>query len=145
MKTSIKLFLLALTTISLASCSKSNDDNPSNSSTNKTDQVTGNWTVTYYYDSGKDETSDYNGYSFAFNSGDVLQAVNGSSTYTGTWRIGDNSSDDDSSSNKLVISITGNKYMDDLQDDWLIVKITDTEIWLQDDNPASAEELRFGR
>jgi hypothetical protein len=27
----------------------------------------------------------------------------------------------------------------------LIVKITDTGIWLQDDNPASAEELRFGR
>ncbi len=145
MKTTIKLFFIALT-ISLASCSKSTDDNPSTpSSTDKTDQVSGNWTVTYYFDSGKDETHDFNGYSFDFASNGVLTATNGSSTYTGTWRIGDSSSDDDSSSNKLVIFITGNKYMDDLQDDWLIVKISDTEIRLQDDNLSSAEELHFGR
>jgi hypothetical protein len=144
MKTTAKLFLLALT-ISLASCSKSNDDNPSNSSANKTDQVKGNWSVTYYFDSGKDETSDYSGYTFDFASSGVLTAMNGQSSYSGTWRIGDSSSDDDSSSNKLVISITGNKYMDDLQDDWLIVKITDSEIRLMDDNISSAEELRFGR
>jgi len=143
MKTTAKLFLLALT-ISLVSCSKSNDDNPSNNNNNN-NQVAGTWTVTYYFDSGKDETSDYNGYSFDFASNGVLTSTHSSGSFTGTWRIGDNSSDDDSSSNKLVINITGNKYMDDLQDDWLIVKITDTEIWLQDDNPASAEELRFGK
>ncbi len=143
MKTTIKLFLIALT-IGLASCSKSNDDNPSNNN-NNSNQVTGNWTVTYYFDSGKDETSDYNGYTFDFASSGVLTALNGQSTFTGTWRIGDRSSDDDSSSNKLVITITGNKYMDDLQDDWLIVSISDNEIRLMDDNISSAEELRFGR
>lgn len=142
MKTTAKLFILALT-LSLVSCSKSNDTNPS--STNKTDQVSGNWTVTYYLDSGKDETSDFSGYSFAFNSGEVLQATSSSNTFTGTWRIGDSSSNDDSSSNKLVIMIAGNKAMDDLQDDWLIIKLTDTEIWLKDDNASSNEELHFGR
>jgi len=144
MKTTARLFLLALT-ISLASCSKSNDDNPAGNSTSKTDQVSGNWTVTYYLDSGKDETSDFSGYSFAFSSGDLLQATSSVNNFTGTWRIGDNSSDDDSSSNKLVIMISGNKAMDDLQDDWLILKITDTEIWLRDDNVSSNEELHFGR
>jgi hypothetical protein len=144
MKTTAKLFLLALT-ISLASCSKSNDDTNVNNNTDKTDQVTGNWTVTYYFDSGKDETSDYNGYNFSFNANDVIEAVNGGSTFTGTWRIGDSSSNDDSSSNKLVINIAGNKAMEDLSDDWLIVKLTDTEIWLQDDNLSSGEELRFGK
>jgi hypothetical protein len=144
MKTTAKLFLLALT-ISLASCSKSNDDSNLNNNTDKTGQVTGNWTVTYYFDSGKDETSDFNGYNFSFNANAVMEAVNGSSTYTGTWRIGDSSSDDGSSSNKLVIAITGNKAMEDLSDDWLIVKLTETEIWLQDDNLSSGEELRFGR
>lgn len=143
MKTTIKLFLIALT-IGLASCSKSNDDNPSNNN-NNSNQVTGNWTVTYYFDSGKDETSDYNGYTFDFASSGVLTAMNSQSTFTGTWRISDRSSDDDSSSNKLVIAITGNKYMDDLQDDWLIVSISDNEIRLMDDNISSAEELRFGR
>ena len=145
----MKLFLLALT-ISLASCSKSNDDNPSNNNNNSNNnntngQVTGSWEVIYYFDSGKDETGDYSGYSFNFASNGVLTAVNGSSTYTGAWRIGDSSSDDDSSSNKLVITITGNKAMDDLQDDWLIDSISDSEIRLRDDNPESAEELRFGR
>jgi len=144
MKTTAKLFLLALT-FSLASCSKSNDNNPGTTNNTQTDQVSGNWTVTYYLDSGKDETSDYNGYNFDFKAGDVLQAANGSNTFTGSWRIGDRSSDDDNSSSKLVIMITGNKAMDDLQDDWLIVKITDTEIWLKDDNTSSNEELRFGR
>ncbi len=147
MKTSIKLFLLALT-ISLASCSKSNDDNPSNNnnnSNNTTEQVSGEWKVTYYFDSGKDETHNYSGYTFTFNTGGQMQAVNGSGTYNGTWQLGDRSSDYDSASNKFVINITGNKQMDDLQDDWLIVKITNTEIWLQDDNITSGEELRFGR
>jgi hypothetical protein len=144
MNTIAKLFLITMT-ISLVSCSKSNDDNPSSNSNNKTGQVSGNWTVTYYLDSGKDETSDYSGYSFSFNSGDVLQALNGSNTFTGTWTIGNSSSDDDSSSNKLVINITGNKEMDHLQDDWLIVKLTDTEIWLRDDNLNSGEELHFGK
>jgi len=144
MKTSIKLFLIALT-LSVASCSKSTDDNPSSTSTDKSEQLTGNWTVTYYFDSGKDETHDYNGYSFEFAADGSLKAVKGSSTYNGSWRIGDSSSDDDSSSNKLVITITGNKYMDDLQDDWLIEKINSNEIWLKDDNLSSAEELRFGR
>jgi hypothetical protein len=141
MKTTAKLYILALT-ISLASCSKSNDDNPSN--TNNTGQVTGNWKVTYYFDSGKDETSDYNGYTFNFNTGNILEAVTGSATYTGTWTLGE-PGDDDNSSNKFVITITGNKAMDDLTDDWKILKMTDTEIWLQDDNLTSAEELRFGK
>jgi len=47
MKTTAKLFLLALT-FSLASCSKSNDDNPGTSNNTQTDQVSGNWTVTYF-------------------------------------------------------------------------------------------------
>jgi hypothetical protein len=144
MKTITTLFLLALT-VSLVSCSKSNDVNPSSSSTNKTEQVSGNWTVTYYFDSGKDETSDYSGYSFAFNPDGSLQAMLGSSTFTGTWRIGDSSSSDDSSSNRLVISISGNKEMDHLQDDWLIEKLTDSQISLKDDNISSGEILRFGR
>ena len=144
MKTTLNLFILALA-ISLASCSKSTDDNPSNSSGSKTEQVSGNWTVTYYFDSGKDETHDFSGYSFDFATSGVLTATSGSASYSGSWSIGDKSSDDDSSSNKLVINITGNKAMEDLEDDWLIVKLTENELHLKDDNPESAEELKFGR
>jgi hypothetical protein len=145
MKTIAKIFLLAAV-IGLAACSKSNDTTPVNPNITKTDKVAGiGWTISYYSDSGKDETSDYSGYTFNFYTADVLEAVLGFTTYTGTWSIGDRSSNDDNSSNKLNISISGNKQMDHLQHSWLIVKLTDTEIWLKDDNASSGEELRFSR
>jgi len=145
MKTTVKLILLA-TTISFASCSKSNDDNVNpNNPTGKVEQVSGDWTVTYFTDSGKDETSDFSGYSFVFATDGTLTANSNSGTFTGTWRIGDNSSDDDNSSNRLVINITGNKAMDHLQDDWVILKLSGTEIWLKDDNSSSMEEIHFVR
>jgi hypothetical protein len=145
MNTISKIFLLALI-IGLASCTKTIDTSASNTTTTKTDKVAGiNWVVTYFSDSGKDETSDYSGYTFDFLTGDVLQAVSGFNTYTGSWTIGNRSSSDDNSSNKLNISISGDKQMDHLQHSWLIVKLTDTEIWLKDDNASSGEELRFGR
>jgi hypothetical protein len=145
MKTAMKLFLVALT-LSIVSCSKSNDDNVTpNNSTNKTEQVSGDWTVTYFTDSGKDETSDFSGYSFVFGTNGTLTATGAAGTFTGTWWVGDKSSDDDSSSNRLNILITGNKAMDHLTDDWVIISITANTIQLRDDNPASMEELHFGR
>ena len=145
MKTTLKLILLALT-ISFVSCSKSNDDNVNpNNSTSKVDQVTGDWTVTFYTDSGKDETSDFNGYTFVFGTDGTLTASSSAGTFTGTWWIGNKSGDDDNSSNRLNIVISGNKAMEDLSHNWVILSITNTSIQLQDDNPASMEEIHFGR
>ena len=143
MKTISKIFLLALV-IGLASCSKSNDDNPDPSGNNNSNSISGDWKVTYYFDSGKDETGDYSGYAFKFNENGVLTASASTSAYSGTWSVNDNS-DDDNSSSRMVIMITGNKAMDDLQDDWVIEKMNGTEIWLKDDNVTSNELLRFGR
>lgn len=145
MKTTVKLIALAMISI-LASCSKSSDDNVTpNNPAGKVEQVSGNWKVSLYMDSGKDETSDYSGYQFTFATDGTLNAAAGSGTFTGSWWIGAKSSDDDNSSNRLNIMITGNKAMDHLQDDWVILKLTDTEIWLKDDNSASMEEIHFGR
>ncbi len=113
--------------LSLAACTKSNDDNVNPD--NKVEQVSGNWTVSYFFDSGKDETSDFSGYSFDFNSNGVLTASGNGNTFTGAWWIGSNSSDDDNSSNKLNISITG----------------TSNEIRLRDDGDDSDEVLHFTR
>jgi hypothetical protein len=135
--------ILALVVLSLAACTKSNDDNVNPD--NKVEQVSGNWTVSYFFDSGKDETSDFSGYSFDFNSNGVLTASGNGNTFTGAWWIGSNSSDDDNSSNKLNISITGNYAMDELQDDWLIESLTSNEIRLRDDGDDSDEVLHFTR
>lgn len=132
-----------LMVVTLASCSKSNDDNVVPNP--DPGQVTGDWYVSYYRDSGKDETSDFSGYSFTFGSNGAFTATTSVQTFTGNWYLGDRSGDDSPSSNKLVITVSGNKQMEDVTDDWLIIKITDNEIWLQDDNPESLEELHFTR
>jgi len=142
MKTSLKIFVLLLA-VTFASCSRSNDDNVTPGDQSK--QVKGDWYVSLYTDSGKDETSDFSGYNFSFIDNGSFTATTSTLSFTGNWYIGDKSGDDSPSSNKLVINITGNKQMEDVTDDWLIIKITDTEIWLKDDNAASMEEIHFTR
>jgi len=142
MKTSIKLLALA-SLFMIVSCSKSTDEtiNPDS----KTGQVTGSFKVTSYLDSGKDETTDYSAYSFSFNSDGTFTASAGSAGFAGSWQLGNSGSDDDNSSNRLLITITGNKQMDDLSHNWLIVSLDNTTIHLVDDNPASMEEITFTR
>jgi hypothetical protein len=145
MKTTIKLLAIS-TLITFWSCSRTDDDNPGPDNTSgKVEQVSGDWVVSYYFDSGKDETYHYNGYTLTFSSNGALEAVSGSSSYSGNWRIGDNSSGDDNSSNRFVITIMGNERMEDLTDDWVIINLSESEIALKDDNPESMEELRFSR
>ena len=145
MTTTLNLLIIAIAATTW-SCSKTNDDiQDPNSAPNKVEQVSGDWIVSFYYDSGKDETYHYNGYSFTFSADGLLSASSSTGDFSGNWHIGDHSSDDDNSSNRLVISITGNKQMDDLTDDWVILSLSDTEISLKDDNPSSMEELKFSR
>ena len=152
MKTFLILPVLA---ILLASCSNSDttSDPVADLSTKTNMVVQSDWVVTQYTDSGKDETTDYSGYKFKFNTDGTFVAVSSAATFNGTWNLapGSNSPDDsgnnstDDKLNKLTISITGNKQMDHLSHKWLADKITATEIWLRDDNVASNEILRFGK
>lgn len=131
-----KKIFLALLCIAFLSCSRSNDETPSAG-----DVVTeGNWRVTLFTDSGNNETSDFNGYSFSFNSNGSLVASSSSHNKSGTWNI-------DNSSNKFNINLgpkdDTNKPFGELTDDWKIISITTSEIKLTDDNPASEEFLTF--
>ncbi len=152
MKTFLLLPALA---IFFASCSNSDStsDPVADLSTKTNMVVQSDWIVTQYTDSGKDETTDYSGYKYKFNTDGTFVAVSSTATYNGTWLLaqGSNSPDDsgnnstDDNLNKLTISISGNKQMDHLSHKWLTDKITATEIWLRDDNVASNEILRFGK
>jgi len=149
------LLLIPALAIIIASCSNSDTtSDPVDDLTTKTNMVVqSEWSITQYTDSGNDETSDYSGYRFKFNTDGTFVSVSSGETYSGTWMLaqpntnpddsGDDSSDD--KFNKLTISITGNKQMDHLSHRWLTEKITATEIWLRDDNVASNETLRFGK
>jgi hypothetical protein len=101
--------------------------------------------VSYYYDDGKIETGDFSAYSFRFNTDGTFEANGGGQAYAGSWSLGEAGDDSSSSSDKLIITITGNDKIDDLSDDWLIVSRSAGEIKLRDDSDNSVEELHFVR
>ena len=135
------LFMLGFT---LMSFNCSDDDSPSpNDNSQQIAQIeataeSGTWRITNFNDSGQDETSDFNGYDFTFNSNGSLVASNGSNTVTGTWSVTDdsNSSDDSSSDDDIDFNINfpvpESNNFHDLNDDWDIVSTTSTRIQLID-------------
>ena len=137
MKQILQFFLLTSIILVSASCSRNSDNlsvNPGQA------VVSGTWRVSLFKDSGNDETIDFAGYSFTFNTGGVLTVVKSSNTQNGTWNI-------NSSSNKFSIDlgakVTGNLPLGELTDDWKILSSSATEIKLGDDNPSSNEFLTF--
>jgi len=137
MKKILQSSLLASIILVSVSCSRNSDDlsvNPGQA------VVSGTWRVSLFKDSGNDETIDFTGYSFTFNTGGVLNVIKSSNTQNGTWNI-------NSSSNKFSIDlgakITGNLPLGELTDDWKILSSSATEVKLGDDNPSSNEFLTF--
>jgi hypothetical protein len=120
----------------VSACHKTDD---STGSTNNQNVTSGVWHITLFKDSGNDETADFSGYTFAFNSNGSLDAVKSGSSKTGTW----------SSGSKFIIDLGAkgdtNKPLGELTDDWHIISITADEIKLGDDNPASGELLTFSK
>lgn len=145
--------LLILGSLSIASCSKSDDSlsNTTDTSAQKNEIQGKTWTISSYIDKGKDETYHFSGYSFTFGENGIFSATTSGSEYTGSWSISssnsgfDDSGNHSSNSNKFIITATGNDQMDELSDDFMIVSISSTEIILKDDNPTKVKELKFSR
>jgi hypothetical protein len=123
----LKILVAIMMTGSLASCSRSSDEiaNPATTSTD------GSWKVSFYWDK-KDETSNFSGWSFAFNSGGTAVATRGSSTVNGTWS---------QTSSKFILSFGSDATLSDLNNDWLIVEKTGSIIKLKEDNPLQDDQL----
>jgi hypothetical protein len=130
----MKKIIPALTIIILAlifnSCTKDNTTDPTN-----TTPPTGQWRIHYYWDE-KDETSNFSGYTFDFQSGGVLKATKGVIFVTGTWS---------ETSTKFIIDFGTDPVLSELNDDWLKIEKTATSIKLKDDNPAQDDELHFSK
>ncbi len=136
MKTSLLFSILTALTVFTSSC------DPASGVDSTTSQIvaSGSWKVTLFTDSGNDETSDFLGYTFTFNSNGILSVVKNGVTTNGTWNV-------NSSSNKFNIDlgpkIVSNKPLGELTDDWKILSTTETVIRLTDDNASSNEFLTF--
>jgi len=115
----------------------SSDDN-SSSSTDPTPVINtatqGTWRITSYIDSGVNETNHFTGYNFTFGASNVLTATNGTNTFTGTWSVVTDTSNDDNPSSDLDFNIAFASPADfaDLTDDWDVVSHTTTTISLID-------------
>jgi len=123
------LFCLSLM-IGTSSCT--NDDNADPSQTIISDNVQlGTWRITSFIDSGNDETNHFNGFTFLFGSNGTLTSTNGNVTYTGTWNLTDNSSNDDSLDD-LDFNILFNLDNDfeELNEDWHFVTQSKNKIEL---------------
>jgi len=122
-------------------CSKDDDflnDNSEEILLVKNAAESGTWYISSYIDSGQDETNDYNGYTFTFNTDGTVVATNGSNTLNGTWSVTDssNSNDDSNSADdidfNLMFSVPTSSVFDDLNDDWDIVTYNNNTISLID-------------
>lgn len=145
--------VITIFTTTLISCDKDDDSSNNNDNNNNqqasllADQVrdtaeSGTWRITRFEEDGRDETSDYNGYSFSFNADGNLIATNGTNTVNGTWSVtvdssSSDSSDDDSSSDDsddvdFNIFFVSPPDFEELSDDWDIISRSDTKIELID-------------
>ena len=139
--TSILTIIMYVVTVASCSGDDNNDDNNQNdASANQTTEIaqTGTWRITQFIDSGEDETSDFNGFVFTFNSDGTVIANRDELSVSGTWSVNDssNSSDDDGSSNdvdfNLFFDVPETNDFEDLNDDWDLVSATNSRIELID-------------
>ncbi|WKL43752.1 hypothetical protein [Flavobacterium sp. ZE23DGlu08] len=92
----------------------------------------GTWHVSYYFDD-TDETSNYNGYNFAFNSNGTVVAVKGTNNIGGTWSTFVNSGQD-----MFLLKFDDSK-LDELKDDWKITEYTTTNVRLKNKSSSDGE------
>ncbi len=131
-KLSFLSFLGAILLLTSASMCDSDDHNSSSDPSPVINLMTGGtWRVTSFIDSGSDETVHFNGYSFTFGAANVLTAANGTNTYTGTWSVTSDDSNDDSSSD-LDFNILFSEPVNftELTEDWHISSRTSSQIQL---------------
>jgi hypothetical protein len=128
MKKIIRLVTVIIILLNISSCSKDNTTDPTN-----TTPPTGQWRIHYYWDE-KDETADFSGYTFEFQSGGVLKATKGAVIVNGTWS---------ETSTKFIIDFGADPVLNEINDDWLKIEKSATFIKLKDDNPAQDDELHF--
>lgn len=125
-----KLIIILIAFTALTACTKM-DDNSSQINEVVNTASTGTWKITYFFDTDKEETTNFTGYTFSFGSNNLLSASNGSLTHTGNWNVVDDNSNDDSPSDiDFVISFAAPASFTDLSEDWKIISRTSGKIEL---------------
>lgn len=137
MKTLATTALLALVIIFATACSK--DETPASVKTKISDS---SWKVSYYWDKDKDETYKFQGISFQFKSDQTIEVTYSGGPEFGTWLFTKSSSSHD----HFIINLPDKDPFDELNDDWEVIRITDSIIELKDiSGSGGIEYLTFVR
>ncbi len=124
----------------LANADCGSNDDPVDVTAFEENLTTGVWYVTYFFDDF-DETSDFAGYEFTFNTDNTAQATNGSNNVNGTWNLTSGSTPD------LDLFFGENDPFDELDEDWDIIEANENKIRLKDisGGDGSTDFLTFER
>lgn len=140
MKSTLAKILPFLFVAFLFSCQTTDDDSTEISSVNieeiRAIATSGTWMVAKYEEDGIDETSNFSGYGFSFDSDGVLNVSNQSTSLSGAWSIrsdSDSSDDDSSDSNDVDFNIffTAPNNFEEISEDWEIVSYSSARIELK--------------
>ncbi|MAP80846.1 MAG: hypothetical protein CL526_07130 [Aequorivita sp.] len=126
-----KILILALTVIIASACSSSDDAGDVN--TSEFEEITtilpqGKWFISRLIDGNSDKTSEFESFDFTFNTDGTVKAQNNLFTENGTWNYDNSSSDDE----ELVLQFGNTTPFDEINDDWEIVSISNSQIELSD-------------
>lgn len=114
------------------------NNSPGNIDDLSTILTSGTWFVSYYFEDD-DETTDYAGYVFTFNTGGTISVLKSGNTTSGTW-----SNFLDSGVQKLDLTFS-NDNLDDLEEDWRVIEYNSNLIKLRDGSGDDAEYLYFSK
>lgn len=132
---SMKWFICFLMLGGLAACD--NDDvEPTNKELQDIREMVqeDDWTLTYFFDTDKEETSNFTGYRFSFEPDGILRAGNGSNTYNGAWSIHDSDPEDtagDYDDITFVIDFDEPDDFEELSEDWQVITLSNAKIELK--------------
>ena len=133
-------FIVVLSLSLLSSSCTSDDDGSQNNNSGEIQQIenqaeSGTWRITSFMDSGQDETNDFNGYNFTFESNGTITATNGNNTESGNWSVTGSNSSSSSSDDidfNIMFNVPETSEFDDLNDDWDIISHSDNTLRLRD-------------
>jgi len=118
---------LAACGLMLASCS---DDTVTPDAVSSTLEA-GTWEVTYFWNEGAEETSDFAGYDFTFDNNGEVTASNGTDIVNGAWSAATNGSGDNEDVNlNLNFEADLGSMFVNLNEDWRVVEHTGTKVRL---------------
>lgn len=138
LKIILPVILISIVVIAV-SCSKSSGGGSADTIASVITQ--GSWTIHMYLNETKDETANYSGYVFTFNSNGSVSAVKSGVTTTGTW-----TEVVDSGKRKFILKWNGGGIpvlLLQIEEDWVLKAKSSTLVELLNQTATNNDELHF--